>query len=143
MTVSIQGIEQLEMRFKKMRDLETAEKAMKTACFLVEGEAKDKAPKTPNSTGELKGSIQSKVEGVGNDITGVVYTNKFYAPYVEYGTGLFAEDGNGRKDVPWRYEDDEGRWWTSSGMPPSPFMRPALIENKQKVMDILKKGLIE
>ena len=141
MTVSIQGIEQLEMRFKKMRDLETAEKAMKTACMLVEGEAKEKAPK--GRTGELKGSIQHKVEGSGNDLTGVVYTAEFYAPYVEYGTGLFAENGNGRQDVPWRYEDDEGDWHTTYGMEPHPFMRPALQENRQKVLGILKEGLIE
>lgn len=141
MTVSIQGIEQLEMRFKKMKDLEGAKKAMKTACFLVEGEAKDKAIK--GRTGELKGSIQSRVEGSGNDLTGVVFTNLHYAPYIEYGTGIFAEDGKGRQDVPWCYKDDEGKWHTTSGMEPHPFIRPALQENKQKVLSILKEGLIE
>lgn len=141
MTISIQGIEQLEMRFKKMRDLDGAKRAMSTACLLVEGDAKDKVIK--GKTGELKGSIQHKVEGIGNDLNGIVYTTLHYAPYVEFGTGLFAENGNGRKDVPWRYEDDEGNWHSTFGMEPHPFMRPALIQNKQKVLSILKEGLIE
>jgi len=52
----------------------------------VEAEAKKNAPK---GTGELRRSITSRVE----DDKGIVYTPLEYAPYVEYGTGLFAENG--------------------------------------------------
>jgi HK97 gp10 family phage protein len=104
---------------------------------LVEAAAKQKAPK---GNGELRRSITSKIEADGDSIKGIVFTPLLYAPYVEYGTGLFAEGGNGRKDVPWSYKDDEGNWHSTSGMPPRPYLRPALNENREKIVNILKEG---
>ena len=111
--------------------------AMGKACALVERSAKQKAPK---GAGELRRSITSKIEEDGKDIVGIVYTPLEYAPYVEYGTGLFAEEG-GRQDVPWHYQDDEGEWHTTSGMHPQPYLRPALDENREEIKRILKEGL--
>lgn len=107
--------------------------ALGRACALVERSAKQKAPK---GTGELRRSITSEING----LTGVVFTPLEYAPYVEYGTGLFAEEG-GRKDVPWNYQDDEGEWHRTSGQHPQPFMRPALDENREQILRMLKEGL--
>lgn len=124
---------------ERLADKVKAEAAMKKAIALVEGEARKKAPK---GTGELRRSIESKVEIEGNTIIGTVFTPLEYAPYVEYGTGLFAEGGNGRKDVPWNYQDDKGEWHSTSGMKPQPFMRPAVNENRKKVMEIIKEGIL-
>ena len=107
--------------------------ALGKACALVERAAKKKAPK---GNGELRRSITSKIE----DNTGIIFTPLEYAPYVEYGTGIFAEEG-GRKDVPWNYQDDKGNWHTTSGMKPSPYMRPALDENREEIKRIMKEGL--
>ena len=60
---------------------------------------------------------------------------------VEYGTGLFAEDG-GRTDVPWHYQDEKGEWHSTSGMKPQPFMRPALNENREKIKQIILEGIV-
>jgi HK97 gp10 family phage protein len=131
--VEIQGADRL---VEKLNGLVSAEKisgALGKACALVERAAKQKAPK---GNGELRRSITSKVDG---DV-GVVFTPLEYAPYVEFGTGLFAEEG-GRKDVPWNYKDDEGNWHTTSGMHPHPFMRPALDENREEIKRILKEGI--
>lgn len=107
--------------------------ALGKACALVEASAKRKAPK---DNGALRRSISSKVEnGVG-----IVFTPLEYAPYVEYGTGLFAEEG-GRKDVPWHYKDDEGVWHSTSGQHPQPFLRPALNENRQEILRMLQEGI--
>ena len=108
------------------------QQALNKACLLVEGSAKKKAPK--GETGALARSITSKVEGN----TGIVFTPLEYAPYVEFGTGLYAEEG-GRKDVPWSYEDDKGEWHTTSGQHPQPFMRPTLNENRDKIIKIFKE----
>ena len=110
--------------------------ALGKACALVEREAKKKAPK---DTGALRRSITSKVEG----LEGIIYTPLEYAPYIEYGTGLFAEKGNGRKDVPWNYQDDKGKWHSTSGLKPHPFMRPSLDENREKIVNILKEGVMD
>jgi HK97 gp10 family phage protein len=111
--------------------------ALGRACALVEREAKEKAPK---DTGALRRSITSEIDyAEGGLIEGVVFTPLEYAPYVEYGTGLFAEQG-GRKDVPWNYQDDEGNWHSTSGQKPQPFMRPALTENREEILRILKEA---
>ena len=108
--------------------------AIGKACALVEGEAKKKAPK---DTGALRRSISSTVKGT----EGIVFTPLEYAPYVEYGTGLFAEKG-GRKNVPWYYKDEEGKWHRSSGQHPHPYMRPALNENREEILRLIKEGII-
>ena len=109
--------------------------AIGKACALVEGEAKKKAPK---DTGALRRSISSTVKGT----EGIVFTPLEYAPYVEYGTGLFAEKG-GRKNVPWYYKDEEGKWHITSGQYPHPYMRPALNENREEVLRLIKEGIIK
>ena len=91
---------------------------VKKGCLAVEATAREKAPK----------------------VSGIVFTPLEYAPYIEYGTGLFAEDGDGRKTA-WSYQDDEGKWHTTSGMRPQPFMRPALTENKQNIMNSIMEAL--
>lgn len=121
-------------------DVQKLERAVSKAALLVEAEAKKKAPR---GNGDLARSIASKVETSGREVVGTVFTPLFYAPYVEYGTGLFAEDGNGRKDVPWHYKDDKGEWHSTSGQKPQPFMRPALDENREQVLRILMEGVID
>lgn len=139
MSISINGIEAVTKKLQSLKEVEKIEKNMKKACALIEREAKKKAIK---ETGELRRSITSKVETEDGIVKGVVFTPLLYAPYVEYGTGIFAEV-EGRKDVPWNYQDDEGEWHSTSGMPPHPFMRPALDENRQKVLEILKRGITD
>ena len=137
--IEIEGLDGLEEILEKMVDTNRVVAAMKKACALIEGEAKKKAPK---GTGELRRSIESKVEVEGKEVIGTVFTPLEYAPYVEFGTGLFAEGGNGRKDVPWNYQDDKGEWHSTSGMHPRPFMRPALQDNRDKAIEIIKEGIL-
>lgn len=138
MSITLEGLEDVLDRVESITDNVNLNKAMNKACALVERAAKEKAPK---GNGELRRSIKSKVEGSGADTVGIIYTPLEYAPYVEYGTGIFAEE-KGRQDVPWCYQDDEGNWHTTSGMPPSPYMRPALNENRERIKEILKEGLL-
>ena len=112
--------------------------ALGRALGVVERSAKQKAPK---DTGELRRSITSEITKEGNELAGYVFTPLEYAPYVEYGTGKFAEGGKGRKDVPWHYKDDKGEWHTTSGQKPQPFMGPALRENREEVLRIIKEAL--
>ena len=135
MSIEIKGLDGFLDDIEEMVDTEALEQAVTKACLLVERSAKMKVPK---GTGELGRSITSEVNVEGDVITGIVYTPLEYAPYVEYGTGLFAEAGNGRKDVPWHYKDDEGNWHSTSGQSPRPFMRPALDENREQIIRLLE-----
>lgn len=132
--IRLEGLEEVLGALDDLADTSNLNAALGKACALVERSAKQKAPK---DTGDLRRSITSKVEGT----EGVVYTPLEYAPYVEYGTGLFAESG-GRQDVPWNYQDDEGNWHSTSGQKPQPYMRPALNENREEILRIIKEGLI-
>lgn len=135
MEITVENVDALIEKLDKMANGENTKKALQKACAKVEAEAKKNAPK---GTGELRRSITSKVE----DDKGTVYTPLEYAPYVEYGTGLFAEGGNGRQDVPWHYKDDKGEWHTTSGMKPQPYMRPALDDNREEILRIIMEALI-
>ena len=138
MDIEIDGIEKLVAKLDKIANTSNIESVVGKACALVEGSAKEKAPK---GGGDLRRSITSAVETTMGEVEGTVFTPLFYAPYVEYGTGLFAEEG-GRQDVPWHYQDDEGNWHTTSGMHPQPYLRPALHENREKILKIIERGII-
>lgn len=133
-TISIEGADRIIRKLKQCADTEQYIKAVRKACALVERSAKEKAPK---GNGELRRSIKSEITTDGNGIIGVVYTALEYAPYVEYGTGLFAEE-IGRQDVPWHYQDEKGEWHTTKGMHPHPFLRPAFEENRQNINELIK-----
>ena len=135
--IKLEGMEAVIENLESVIDADKLAAAIGRACALVERSAKQKAPK---GTGELRRSITSKVDKEGNDVIGIVFTPLEYAPYVEFGTGLFAEEG-GRKDVPWNYQDDEGEWHSTSGMKPRPYMRPALNENREQIKRIIGEAI--
>ena len=51
-----------------------------------------------------------------------------YAEFVEFGTGIHNEHGDGRQ-TPWRYKDRDGKWHTTRGQIAKPFIRPAFAEH--------------
>ncbi len=132
MAIDIKGLDEIVGHIEKLADTSQIEAAMGKCCALVERSAKQKAPK---DTGALRNSIQSEVKKGNASIVGVVFTPLEYAPYVEFGTGLFAEEG-GRKDA-WVYQDDKGKWHKTRGQKPQPYLRPALNENRSKIIEIL------
>lgn len=129
MEVKVTGLTELTQKLDSLLDINDG---MKKCCALVERSAKEKVPV---QTGELRRSITSKVENNGLEVTGTIYTPLEYAPYIEYGTGLFAEKGG--RPTPWCYQDDKGEWHTTSGQPPQSYMRPALDENRTAILEIL------
>ena len=131
--VRLEGMDDVMKMLDSVTNTVNIQQALMKCCALVEREAKQNAPK---DNGELRRSISSRVEGQ----EGIVFTPLEYAPYVEFGTGLFAEEG-GRTDTPWHYKDDEGNWHSTSGQKPHPFLRPALENNRAKIKKILKGGL--
>lgn len=133
MNIDINGIQAIEERLDSLVNPAKLTNAISKACALVERAAKQKAPK---DTGALRRSITSRIEGA----TGVIFTPLEYAPYIEFGTGLFAEKG-GRGDA-WSYQDDEGNWHTTNGQPPQPYLRPALDENREEIKRIIREGLL-
>lgn len=114
-------------------------------------------------TGELRGSICTDVRVTENGVEGVCYTNKAYAPYVEFGTGPAgeAEHAGISPDVAVAYrqtgwlipasamtaeeaeeygfpavKDKNGKiiGYATRGQPARPYMYPALADNRENIL---------
>ena len=112
--------------------------AVTDACEIIEADAKARCPR---DTGNLRASITGDVQTDGDLTRGTVGTNVDYAPYVHEGTGLFSRTGLGRKDVPWRWQDDRGEWHTTSGQKPQPFLEEAADANRERIVAIFAEHL--
>lgn len=115
----------------------------------------------PIDTGELQQDIATDVEGDSIRAIGTCWTNKAYAPYVEFGTGPKGQadhagispdvtpvytqspwwihesqvDRRVAEKYRWFYIDTpEGRFYQCTGQPAHPFMYPALHDNEDKIL---------
>lgn len=136
---------------------ECLKKSVGKECKRVQGTAKLLCSV---NHGELRNSIKTKVEAEEGKITGVIYTNKAYAPYVEFGTGPVGQANHAGispevtpayRQNPWwihesqidkedaeRYhffkiETSAGIFYQTSGQPAQPFMYPALKANEENI----------
>lgn len=87
-------------------------------------------------SGQLKNSWTSKVdESKGEAIVGSPLEN---AIWEEFGTGIYAVNGNGRKDVPWTYQDQKGEWHRTKGKEPHRALQSAVNSSKRVLVERLK-----
>lgn len=104
-------------------------------CGLVaEGYAKKLCPV---DTGNLRNSITHVVDE--QEPAAIIGTNNEYAPYVELGTGVYAEGGG--RPTPWVYQDAKGNWHYTHGQKAQPFLKPAVAEHADKYREIIKNAL--
>lgn len=111
--------------------------AVRDSGLSMEREAKRQAPV---DTGHLRRSITSQVTPLGSKPTAIVAASARYAPYVEYGTGLFAKDGNGRK-TPWVYKNRKGQFIWTRGNKPNPFMGRAFTIKKDTAVNRVSEAI--
>lgn len=129
--------EEFNKRLNDLGNWDTYKALTKVGLFLEKEVKQNLTDNDSVVTGTLRRSITNEVKG--NTVS--VYTNVSYAPYVEYGTGIWAENGDGRQDVPWRYQDAAGNWHSTLGSHPYPFMGPALQENREKINEIIMEEI--
>ena len=166
MSIEFSGLDELLESLDSIADIDRVKGALGKASALVERDAKIKA-QSFGGNGDLSDSIKSTIETDGENIKGVVFTPLEYAPYVEYGTGLFREEnpqagywvyvknGDSSKKAmsSKRYTLAEAKRIVAlmraegldatytQGRHPTPYMRPALDENRDQILRILKEGL--
>lgn len=121
---------------KKALELK-AIKGLIQAAMMVESQA---VLLVPVDKGALRDSIGYKVNE--SELVAYVGTNCEYAIYVEFGTGEFAEAGNGRRGG-WVYRDATGEVHFTYGMPPQPYLRKAFRQNQKAIRAILADCLSE
>lgn len=91
----------------------------------------------PVDTGNLRNSIThaEHAEAGGGEM--YVGTDVNYAVYQEMGTGVYAENGDGRP-TPWCYQDEQGLWHWTAGNRAHPFIKPAIADHEKTYLNILK-----
>lgn len=99
----------------------------------AEGYAKDLAPV---DTGNLRNSVSHTVDE--DEPAVYIGSNTSYAPYVELGTGIYAEGG---RPTPWVYQDAQGNWHWTRGNQAHPFLKPAVADHPQTYSNIIKDEL--
>jgi HK97 gp10 family phage protein len=120
----------------KIHRMDEVRRVVNRTSARVERGAKKKAPV---DDGRLRSSIHMQPFRGGYEID--VGTNVHYAVYQEYGTGIYAVKGNGRK-TPWAYVDPKTKKlvWTR-GNKPHPFLNPAFEKEKPDFIPDLKKAM--
>lgn len=118
----------------------------------------------PVDESELRDSIDYQIRELRAEVEAHIGTNVFHARFVEFGTGEFAENGQGRKGY-WVFVKGEdnvggsgGKTYTlaeakqamaylrslgleayyTNGQSPQPFLRPALTDNKKNIEKAVK-----
>ena len=156
----IQGLDELIRKFKAMGgDVDQVmTRGVRQQAEVVRGTA---VKLCPSNHGELRNSIHTLTKPQDGAIIGEIYTNKDYAPYVEFGTGpIGAANHSGvspnvqvnyRTNSWWFPVDDpadaERYGWPSfqtadgtilaltNGQAAQPFMYPAIKENRMRVIN--------
>lgn len=101
--------------------LDEVKRIITNTAFLIKANAKSLAP---SDDGNLRDSIETEL--LNDGLTAIVRVTASYAVYVEFGTGIYAVDGEGRK-TPWTYYSNKlGRFVTTEGMQPQPYWFPAI-----------------
>lgn len=115
------------------------ERALVTGGLMVERDAK---LNVRVDTGRLRSSITHRLVIENGKPVVYVGTSVEYAPYIEFGTGIYAEKGDGRK-TPWSYQDEKGNWIRTRGSRPHPFLYPAFRQNKDRVKKLLIREILK
>ena len=139
----IQGDKVLIRKVEMLKEIQL-ERIMRRRAEDVRAVAIYIVPVGTDPGGELRNSIHTAVTHESGGIQGVVYTNKEYAPYVEFGTGPVGQANHSgidpdvnisyRQDS-WVYKDKKtGNFYRTSGQPARPFMYPALKNSEKNII---------
>lgn len=120
----------IELKLNKALDAldETANLALEEAIGELESQTKRN---TKVKTGKTKASWEHKVDSDKHEA--YVGSNYENAIWEEFGTGIYAQNGNGRKDVPWTYRDEKGQWHRTSGKKPRRALQRAFKSTKNGI----------
>ena len=90
----------------------------------------------PVDMGRLRSSIRYMV--INDGYGALIFSDVFYAPYVEYGTGMFASNGRGRR-TPWSYFSTRFGWTTTRGQKPKFMITNAWLQERPKLLERLSR----
>jgi len=120
------GDKNFERQVEKF-ERETIKKVKRVVAETAEiavSQMKTLAPVSTIDGGNLKNSID--VTYAKGGLTAIVNSGANYSLFIEFGTGIYSKEGNGRK-TPWVYFDKKlNRYVFTRGIKPMPFFYPSL-----------------
>lgn len=149
MTMNIEGLDALQVAFSEAPEIvkEKMGGAILTSAKSVMAKAKANAP---FKLGQLKDSIQLDGPNFSaSNIQASVYTNVKYAPYQEFGTGIYGPNGTPivPKNAPFLvFQLDDGTWRRArsvKGVKPKKFFGNAVDTSQDEVNNNLLNALTE
>ena len=162
--MSVNGFDEVEKALQEVSELDTRQ-AVGEAIQFVRSAAVENCHA---DTGELRQSIFAETTEEENSVTGICWTDKAYAPYIEFGTGPKGQEkhaGISPEVTPvytqqpwwihesqidrrvaekyrWPYMDTpDGRFYRCSGNPAYPFLYPAMKDNEEQILKVLGGSL--
>ena len=136
MSITRFGSKELERALNKWSDKieKEVKRIIHETALLIQSEARALAPV---DSGYLRHSITIDLSGDG--LTALISVGSEYGIYIEYGTGIYAVKGNGRKDG-WVYYNEKYREFVfTHGMKAQPFWFPAIEVGKTYYEKEMKK----
>jgi HK97 gp10 family phage protein len=118
--IEVKGLLELQAKMEQMvADLHGAPvlNAMRDSALMVERDAKINAPV---DTGRLRASIVPEIVAGADQIWGIVGSNVEYAPYQEFGTGIYAMYPTSRS-------------WKTGGVRPKLYLTRAFQKNEDNI----------
>lgn len=110
-SAEIQGLDAMIRQFNAIGK-GAAEQAVRETTKKAQAQAKLLAPVGGSGgAGELRESIHTKFLNSGDIFEGIVYTNKEYAPYVEFGTGPIGQKNKPQLPVGLSISYRQDAWW--------------------------------
>ena len=104
--------------------------------MIIQSEARARAPV---DSGYLRQSITYVMDIDSQGMSATITVGADYGIYIEYGTGKYAKNGNGRKGT-WVYFDERlGRFVLTSGQPPQPYWFDSLETGRRYFIKEMKK----
>lgn len=141
MKIEFENDTELMLKLDSVQDIDLRKPLLKVGNDIENAAKENCNGRFADPTGTLKRSIRSELVGKNSIEVG---TNLEYAVYVEHGTGLYAFDGQGRAStpehpIPWTYRGSDGRFYTTYGQRPKPFLIPAFNSKKKNIMKYIKE----
>lgn len=121
--IEMGGLKQFERAVDRFEEkfINAVKRVVVETAELIQSQAQALAP---IDDGNLKQSIEIRYFNRG--LSAEIIVGAEYGIYVEYGTGIYALEGNGRK-TPWVYWSEKlGRYVYTKGMKAQPYWTPAI-----------------
>jgi len=121
---------------QRTRMLEQA--AMLAAANYIKGMGQTYSRKR---SGDTARSITAQTKMLGDQVVGIVGSNQDNAIYEEFGTGIYAEKGGGRRDK-WVYKDKRtGNFYRTQGKKGTRAIRNAGEQHKADIIRIIQQTM--